>query len=290
MSQSLSSDWQSAVTGLYSQLLEYLVAYLPNVIGALLLVLAGWLVAWLMSRLTLSIIRLLNRMLSLMTPAPLRGKGLEIRTDHSRVASKVIFWLIMLFFFAAAMSILGLDLFSAWLGGLISYLPRMVAGLLIIVGGYLLSNLVSTMTRATAESAGLPRALWLAAAAKFAVLFTALVIGVEQLGINIHFITSLVLVVAAVLGAGLALAFGLGSKGLIANVVGARQARKHCQIHDQMVVGDTEGVLVEITDTMLVLETQAGRTLIPARFWLEQQSCVRQSPVDTPNKPSEPSQ
>ncbi|GAA0361272.1 mechanosensitive ion channel [Bowmanella denitrificans] len=282
MTQNVSTDLQSAVTGLYAQLLDYLVAYLPQLLGAVLLVLAGWLVAWLLSRFTLSLIRLLNRVLTVLTPASLRDKGLEIKGQHSQLASKIIFWLVMLFFVAASTSILGLDLFASWLGGLLAYLPKLLAGLLIILGGYLLGNLLSTMARATAESAGLPRAVWIAASTKFAVIFTALVIGIEQLGINIHFITTLVIVLAGVLGFGMALAFGLGSRDLIANVVGARQARKHCHIHDQVQIGETRGTLVEVTDTMLVLETEQGRHLIPARHWLEQASCVLKNQTSQP--------
>ncbi|GGO73027.1 mechanosensitive ion channel family protein [Bowmanella pacifica] len=281
MTHSVSTDLQSAVTGLYTQLLEYLVAYLPQLLGALLLVLAGWLVAWLLSRFTLSFIRILNRLLAVLTPTALRDKGLEIKNQHSQFAGKVIFWLVMLFFIAASTSILGLDLFATWLGGLLAYLPKLLAGLLIILGGYLLGNLLSTMARATAESAGLPRAVWIGTFTKFSVIFTALVIGIEQLGINIHFITTLVIVLTGVLSFGLALAFGLGSRELIANVVGARQAKKHCQVHDHLRVGDIDGVLVEITDTMLVLETAQGRTLLPARYWLEQASCVLKADNDS---------
>lgn len=277
MTQTVATDLQSAITDLYTQLQTYLLGYLPQLLGALLLILAGWIVAWLLSRLTLSLIRLLNRLLTVLVPTALRDKGLEIKHQHSQFAGKIIFWLVMLFFIAASTSILGLDLFATWLGGLLAYLPKLLAGILIMLGGYLLSNLLSTMARATAESAGLAQAGWIGAFTKFAVIFTALVIGIEQLGINIHFITTLVIVLTGVLSFGLALAFGLGSRELIANVVGARQARKHCQIDDHLKVGETDGILVEITDTMLVLETAQGRALLPAKYWLEQSSCVLKS-------------
>ena len=45
------------------------------------------------------------------------------------------------FFFAVGANILGWDLFSGWLDRVVSTLPGLVTGLLIILGGFLLSNL-----------------------------------------------------------------------------------------------------------------------------------------------------
>ena len=100
-------------------------------------------------------------------------------------------------------------------------------------------------------------------------LFTALVVGIEQLGIQIQFVTELLLVVAGVLLAGVALAFGLGAQQLIANIVGAQQLQKFCRLGDRLNIAGTEGVVIEITSTGLVLETDAGRSWVPAKLFLE---------------------
>ncbi|MDF2177251.1 mechanosensitive ion channel [Aliiglaciecola sp. CAU 1673] len=275
MQSTTATDWQAAITTIYNQVIDYLLAFVPQLLGALLLILLGWLVAWLFSKLTLSFLQLINRLLTLLPPALLREKRLEIQASHGRVASKIIFWMVMLFFLAAAASFLGLVFFANWLSAFLGYLPSLLSGFLIILGGYLLGNLLSTMARAGAESAGLPNPLWVGTAVRFAIVFTALLIGVEQLGINIQFITNLVIVLTAVFCFGLALAFGLGSRDFIANVIGARQAHKHCRLREHLVIGDIEGMLVEITDTMLVLETRDGRTLMPAKHYLDRSSTVR---------------
>ncbi|ALT00225.1 mechanosensitive ion channel family protein [Lacimicrobium alkaliphilum] len=281
-----TGQWQQAVTELYARLTEHLIAYLPQILGALLLFLAGWLIAWLLSRLTRSLVSLINRLLALAKPLSASQRSLHIRPNHGRIAARVVFWIVILFFLAAATSTLGLELFANWLGQFLTYLPRLLAGLLIMLGGFVLANLLSSMTKATAESARLPRGIWLAAMVKYAVIFTALVIGVEQLGINIHFITNLVVVLLAVFSAGLALAFGLGSKDMVANLVGTRQARKHCKLQDHIRIGDIQGVLLEITDNMLVLETQQGRTLIPGKHWMDSSSCVLKRDTTADSKTS----
>lgn len=280
MPSTTATDWQAAITTIYHQVMDYLLAFVPQLLGALLLILLGWLVAWLISKLTLSFVQLINRLLTLLPPTLLRDKRLQIQASHARIVSRVMFWMVMLFFLAAAASFLGLVFFANWLSAFLSYLPSLLSGFLIILGGYLLGNLVSTMARAGAESAGLPNPLWIGTAVRFAIIFTALLIGVEQLGINIQFITNLVIVLTAMFCFGLALAFGRGSQDFIANVIGARQAHKHCRLREFMRIGDIEGILVEITDTMLVLETRDGRTLLPAKHYLHQSSSVRNQRPD----------
>ena len=75
--------------------------------------------------------------------------------------------------------------------------------------------------------------------------------------------------------AGAALAFGLGARNLIANLIGAQYLRKHCRIGEQMQLGDIEGSIVEVTQTCVVLDTDYGRAVIPAKMFQEQVSSFK---------------
>lgn len=275
----LPGDWQTAVFGSYEQLMGYLLTYLPQIFGAVLLLLIGWLVAFSLSRLTLSLLSLGNRLLHRLFSASATQKRFELKPSHVYMASRVVFWLVMLFFIAASTSVMGLDFFATWLGDLLSYLPRVLAGILIILGGYLLGSALGVMSISAAESAGFERAYLVGTSVQMSVLFTAAVIGIEQLGINIQFVTQLFTVVSGVIAAGVALAFGLGAKTLVANIIGARHAQKYCRSQDHIQIAGIEGKVAEINSTMMVIETDQGRVMIPAKLYLEQISQVRH-PVD----------
>lgn len=270
----MSNDWQSAISTSYEQLVTQLVTYVPQLIGAAILILIGWLVAWVLSKLTVTFLNLCNRLLSGVNQRIQTDKALKIKPKQTRFISRTVFWLTMMFFIAAATSSMGLDFFSEWISSLLSYLPNLLAGILIMLGGYLLGNLAGAMARAGAQSVGFAGVELAGRSAKLAILFTALVIGVEQLGINIQFVTSMVIVLSGVLCFGIALAFGLGSKDLIANTVAARQIHRHCRVNDQIEIAGVTGKLTEVTSTMLVIETDKGRTLLPANLFLKQPSYV----------------
>ncbi len=282
--KSSPENWHSAISGIYEQMAQYLVSYLPHLLGAVLLLIAGWLAGMALARITLTLLSLINRLLFRLLPDSLTKKRIEIKSSHSRIASRVVFWVVMLFFAAAAISVLGLDFLADWMREFLGYIPRLLAGLLIILGGYLLGNALNVMTSVTAESAGFQRPHLAGSTVQLAVMFTALAIGIEQLGINIQFITQLILVVVGVLAAGLSLAFGLGARTLIANIIGAQQIHKHCSISDYLTIGGVEGILVEVTGTMVVIETEHGRTMIPAKLYLDEISNVRKAANTPANK------
>ena len=101
-------------------------------------------------------------------------------------------------------------------------------------------------------------------------LFSSIVIGIEQIGLNVDFLTSIIVVIIGVLLAGAALAFGIGARELAANVIGAQQLRKHCRIGDRVRIGNFAGELLEITQTSAIVDAPEGRAVVPARLFHEQ--------------------
>ncbi|MCV2886611.1 mechanosensitive ion channel [Aestuariibacter sp. AA17] len=262
-------NWQSALEQSYEQLIAYLLTYTPNLFGAVILLFIGWVVAWSLSRLTQTLLKLSSRLVSRFSSSLFSEKISEIKPSHALIVSRTIFWLVMLFFVAAATSNLGLDFFATWISQLLAYVPRLLAGIVIIFGGYLLGSVISVMAQAAAETAGFKRSQLIANVSKLAVIFTAMVVGIEQLGINLQFVTNLVIVVSGVMVFGVSLAFGLGSKDLVANILGARQCKAHFRVNERVRMGDTEGTLIQVTATMIVLETDEGRAILPARHCME---------------------
>jgi small-conductance mechanosensitive channel len=106
------------------------------------------------------------------------------------------------------------------------------------------------------------------------VLVTAAVIGADQIGIDVTFIVVVASVVLGILLGGLALAAGLGARGLVQNLVAAQQARQLYRAGDRIRVGEQEGRIAEFTATAVLLDTTAGRLALPAQLFLEEPSLL----------------
>ncbi|MCE9684897.1 mechanosensitive ion channel [Shewanella sp. AS16] len=274
MSEAAAGGWHNALAVSYEQLLGYLVAYVPQVVGALFLLLLGWLIAWGLSRLTTSLLLLLHKFLDGFLTKLIPAKSLDIKPRQIRIMGKSVFWVVMLFFFAAATSSLGMDFIATWLQLLLGYLPRLLAAGIIIISGYFIGSMAGTMAMANAGPSGFRQTYRIGTVIKIVIVSIAIVVGIEQLGINIQFFTTLVLVLLSTLSAGIALAYGLGCAELVKNLVGAKQARKHFRLGECIAIAGIRGELVEISATMLILDTSQGRAVVPAKLCLEAQASI----------------
>ncbi len=269
MDKTIASSWQESLTQTYRELISQLVANAPQVVAAIALLLLGLMVSHLLRvasrRLISSLDVLFHR------AARVDGTRQEkIKVSYAVFISRIVFWTTMVFFVAATAHMLGWQLFSSWMNSVISYLPNLITGVLIILTGFLLGNGARAGITSAAHTAGVERGEVLARLAQAVIFLTTVVIGIEQIGINVHFLSDTIVVALGVLLAGSALAFGLGAKTLIANIIGAQYLRRHCQLGERMRMDGVDGTVVEVTQTSIVLETESGRTVIPAKFFQEQ--------------------
>ena len=97
-----------------------------------------------------------------------------------------------------------------------------------------------------------------------AILIGAGLVAVEQLGIDVSLLTTLILIVLSALFGGAALAFGLGGRDWVANVLSAHYVSRLYQVGQTIRVSDVEGRIVRITETVVILETADGEVAVPA--------------------------
>ncbi|MFT7186366.1 MAG: hypothetical protein ACI84K_001764 [Pseudohongiellaceae bacterium] len=255
-------DWQKALVKTYQDVAQQFIEHIPHIFGAILLLAAGWLTATLLRILTRKIMRALD----LVFEKAAHKKGIYEPTQRSyaNLAGDIVYWSVLIFFIAASGNMLELQIFSKLTSALLTYLPNVITGLMIILVGFALSGITRSSVASATMSAGIMHSDILARIAQVTVVLTAIVIGVEQLGINVAFISTTLVVAAGVLLSGAALAFGLGAKYFVANVISSQTTRKHYHIGQRIRFNDIEGFILDITSTMIIIDTPQGRATIPA--------------------------
>ncbi|HZW59101.1 MAG TPA: hypothetical protein VFE85_02310 [Woeseiaceae bacterium] len=254
--------------------LDAFVAYLPALAAALLLVIAGWLAARLLRAAAVRLGGGLNALLLRFGRRDPAARRLQLSPAVLALLGNVTFWLTNLLFVTFAARVAGLQLFTAWLYQVVAWLPTLLAGGLIVLAGFLVSTLVRDIVSAALESAGSHQGNFFGLLAQSAVFLAALVIGLDQVGIDVTFITILFGIVTGGLLFGIALAFGLGAREFVGNLIGAHHVREQLGIGQHVRIADQEGEIVEFTVTAVVMSTDAGRLSIPARHFQEQAALI----------------
>jgi small-conductance mechanosensitive channel len=237
------------------------VDYLPTLLGASILLLAGWGVAHLLRAATRRTGNHLNRLLD---RAFRTGRLVDFRLSPRAVAAlaEIIFWLTVFVFATIAARAAGLTTFANWLDRAIASLPNLIAGALVIVIGFFLSAVARDLT--TASATRTTQSALIGKTVQIAIIVIALIIGLDQIGINVTFIVTMFAIVAGALLGGFAIAFGLGARNYVGNLIGARELKREIEPGQIIRFGELEGEVLEVTATTLVLSIDDGRLRIPA--------------------------
>lgn len=262
-------NFSASVEGAFTEIAQRLAEYAPSVLGAALLMLAGWFVARLLRSLAVKVMGVLEVLLHRMFRG--RGDGApRLPSASIQIVGTLLFWVVILFFVAAATQVLGLAVFTAWLKDVVSYLPTLFAGVLIIVAGALLSGLARDVT--VAALPGMPQAQrhLLGRIVQTLLLLIAVVVGADQIGVKITFLIILAAVVAGAVIGGLALAVSLGARTFVSNLIGAHYLRQAFGIGQQVRIGRYEGRILDMTAVSVVLECDDGRVTLPGKIYNEE--------------------
>lgn len=251
------------------QLREAAIDWFPRLAASIGLLLVGWFAAILLRYVVRRVLRGLTRII------PKKSGGFEAAAIQlcgkaEGIFPAVIFWIILLFFAAAAVETLGLPILTAWIGEVVKYLPNILMALLIVFGGLWAGGAIGAFT--TKALAGTRHGTLVGRIAQFSIAAVSVVIGIAQLGVDLSFLTTIVaIVVAGLLLAG-SLAFGLGAKGVVGNILAAHYVEKIYRVGHQVQIDGISGTIVDITDTFVLIETGKGRVAVPAKVFVDKSS------------------
>jgi len=190
---------------------------LPALVGALVIVFAGYLLAKVLEKLTergLRRIRL-NHLLE-------RGgviQAVERSGTHvnpTRVLANLVFWLVMFTVILLAANALGLDSLANVVSTLVSYIPSVIAAIVIILVGIVLGGFVGGLIGASAGAVHGGRAL--ARVARGGVILLAIFMALQELGIATEIVTTAFAILFGAIALALALSFGLGNRELAGEI------------------------------------------------------------------------
>lgn len=257
---------------LFVQFKETLIAFIPRLIFAIVIILIGILIARLFQALVNRFIKNLDRFIS---SKKLQSGFKQVRLERSgRLVGKIVYWIILIFFLTAATEVLGLPIITTWLSGLVRYLPNILIAAIIvflgIIGGRLLRDLITTAS----ATAGLLYGNVLGRIAQYAVVFITILIAVDQVGIDIAILTGVIDIVLAAMLFGAALAFGLGARTSVSNILASYYLQSRYREGQIVKIGDFEGQIIQFTATAVILETTEGQVSIPAKKFSEDTSIL----------------
>ena len=209
----LFSTWGGAVVNPLTDLWARFVLFLPNLLGAIIIFLVGWIVAVGLDRLVTQILK------GLKIDAALNRVGTRTFFDKSGIDMEIseiigglVRWTVLLVAFLGAADALHLDQVSAFLDSILGYVPQVFVAIAILLIGFLAAHFFAGVVRGAVGAARVSSARLLGTATKWVIYIFTIGVALNQLGIASVIIQNFLLAFFFMLALAGGLAFGLGGQ------------------------------------------------------------------------------
>jgi len=207
------SDWLTTTQDAWTIIWDKFINFLPNLIGAVIILIIGWLVGMLVAVLLDRLFRIIG-LQTLFEKAKLEDllKKSDVTKDSTALLASVSKWIIYVVAFIAAANILQLTSIADFLDRILNYLPQVIAAGAILLIGLILANFLGFVIKGALRSSGLGLADTISVVTRYAIIIFAFLAAIAQLGIAQTMLNTLFIGLVAFLAIAGGLSFGLGGQ------------------------------------------------------------------------------
>jgi small-conductance mechanosensitive channel len=213
--------WSDVLRTSFQDLWMGVVSFVPNLVVAIIIFLAGWFLAAFLGKVIAQAIKAVK------LDKALQATGLEktlenagFKLDSGAFLGGLVKWFVIIVVLVATLQVLGLTQVNEFLSGVVlSYLPNVIVAALILIVATILADAVQKIVSGSAKAAGVTSSGFLGAVAKWAIWIFAILAALYQLGVAGVFAQTLFTGIIAMLVIAGGLSFGLGGKEMAAKAL-----------------------------------------------------------------------
>jgi hypothetical protein len=217
----LIQTWADVLTASFQNLWLGIVAFVPNIIVAVIIFVLGWLVGAALGRIIAQVIKAIK------LDAALKNTGLNeaveragFTLDSGAFLGMLVQWFFIIVFLMASLEVLGLTQVNLFLQNVVlAYLPQVIVAALILLVGAVVAQVAKDIVGGAAKAAGVHGAGFAGSIAMWAVWIFTLIAALDQLQVAQAFIQTLYTGVIIAVSLAVGLAFGLGGQEAAARAI-----------------------------------------------------------------------
>jgi hypothetical protein len=238
----------------------------PNVIGAIVVLLVGWLVAKVVSKALSKLLAAIkiDRYADKINETEFATKS-GLRLHISQFLAKLVYWVLMLVFIMMATEVLGMEIISNMVGDLIAYLPRLLSALVLFILGIYLAEFIKNIVLAACTALGIPSAKIIATFIFYLVFLTLTISAMAQASIDTALITSNLTVILGGVILAFAIGYGFASRDTMANFIASFYSKSKVKVGDVISIDGSKGRVVAMDSASITLQTETKLIIVPLK-------------------------
>ncbi len=207
------TNWAQAIFTALTNALNLLLEFIPKLVGFLVILLVGWIVATLVSKGVTYLLRKVGfDRLGQRIGLQRFEQNMGVHMDAAGILGAIVYWFLFLIFLIPAADALGIPTVSAILNQLVAYIPNVFVAILVLFLGALAATVVADLVRGATASVRMGNPNLYATIARVAIIGFAVIVALEQLKIAPDIMNILFTAVVGAAALAFGLAFGLGGR------------------------------------------------------------------------------
>ncbi len=237
---------------------------LPGIIGAIFLIILGWLIAKLIARVIAKLLKVVkfDKMADGLNAIDFI-KNLKITVAPSDIVGKFIFWVVFLLFIVTATETLGWTIVASEITNLIRFIPNLFIGITIFIIGLYIANFIKSLINASFNSLGLASGKIISEIAFYIIMIIVTLTALKQTGINTRFIDNNITIILGILFGAFAVSFAISSRDILQNILASFYSKNNFHVGQKIKINGVTGEIIKIDSIHLVLLSDKEKVVFP---------------------------
>lgn len=196
-------------------------------------------------------------------------KQLNTEIKLSSIVAKILYYYILLIFLTFAADTLGIDTITKMVMSLVTFIPKVIAGAVMLQVGVMLSDWIKIAIVSLCKSFNIASAKLIGNIAFGFFLIITLLTALGQIGVETKLLESSFIIIIGGIIVAFALGYGIASKDVLANIISSFYTKSHFEEGQKIRINEVEGVIIAMDKTSVTLlnESNSNKTIIPLQLF-----------------------
>ncbi|TDE12385.1 mechanosensitive ion channel family protein [Dyadobacter psychrotolerans] len=256
----------------FNTLISQFVDFVPRVIGCFVILAIGYLVA---RGVRIVISQILSKVGFDRIGDKLNEIGIikQLKTEISLsdIVAKIFYYYILLIFLTFAADTLGVNTITEMVLSLVNFIPKLIAGAVMLQIGIMFSDAIKTAVTALCKSFNIASAKLIGNIAFIFFLIITFITALKQIGMETAMLESSFLLIIGGVVVAFAIGYGIASRDVLSNIISSFYSRKNYKEGQVIKIDDVKGVITKIDNTSVTIVNDSTTTIIPLQMFQTRQ-------------------
>ena len=264
------SQWKDLIIQSLTSMGEKIMTTIPNIIGAIIVLVLGWIITKIVVYLLKRVFKFakIDLLSEKINDLKLFGKS-EISIPITKAITVFVKWIMFLVFLIIAADIMNWTIVSQEIGNLLRYLPKLFSAIALFMIGIYIARFVKKAIQGFYESFDLAGSKIISSIVFYIIAIIISITALNQADIDTTVVTNNVTIILGAFLLAISIAFGLGSKEVVGDLLRTFYTRKNYELGDHIKLEGIEGTVEAIDNISMTLSTTKGKLILPIKDVVE---------------------